>query len=334
MKRHSSTAAETIIDESLHQPVTDFIRCRGKRIRGSLIQLAFAMGGGSGDVPPTVVEAVECLHAGSLVIDDIQDDSSQRRDRPAMHRQIGIPLSINAGNWMYFHSLEMLSVDEDLEKVRCDMVAAMIHAAKVCHEGQALDLASRVDEVDPADWHAIVHSISDQKTGTLVGLAMKLGAIAAGANRNVVLALENLGTRIGIALQMRNDLGELIESAQPVARLDNGDSRQDDLRNARVTWPWAWLTREADAAVCQRLAASLGNADSHGLRIIAAEVLSPIKEVGNHELQSLIEQAIRIVSEQVIDAGLLGQLRKALSPIHAAAQKTTIQKAAVEGIAT
>ena len=44
----------------------------------------------------------EIIHAGSMIVDDIEDDSSERRGAPAVHRLHGLPLALNAGNWMYF----------------------------------------------------------------------------------------------------------------------------------------------------------------------------------------------------------------------------------------
>ena len=77
----------------------------GKRLRAILLEQAFAFAGGRGSAPAQIVDAVEMLHACSLVIDDFEDDSLIRRVQPALHRVIGPARAVNAGNWMYFRAL-------------------------------------------------------------------------------------------------------------------------------------------------------------------------------------------------------------------------------------
>lgn len=296
--------SDAMVAETLHRPVTQFMECRGKRIRGSLMQVAFAMAGGRGVLPPVIAESVECLHAGSLVIDDIQDASNRRRDSPTLHQQIGTPLAINAGNWMYFRAIDLLSSSSLPAAKRCQMTTAMISAAMVCHEGQAIDLGARVDRLSPDDWRDVAESISLRKTGVLVGLAMELGALAANAEATLTSALRTLGCQIGVALQMRNDLAELTD-------LD----RDDDLRNARVTWPWAWLAEQSSDATCRRLASGLEDSPQDRLQALASEIAVLVGPHGDRQIRRCIDQAIGVVGEQVVDGGLLGQLRGALEPI-------------------
>ncbi len=125
------------------------------------------MSGGVGQIAPEISGAIENLHAGSLIIDDIQDDSQTRRGQATMHRRIGMPLAINAGNWMYFGALECLSESSLPAEQRWLLLRAMVHAARRCHEGQAIDLHARVDSIPAANWHETTLSISTLKTGAL-----------------------------------------------------------------------------------------------------------------------------------------------------------------------
>jgi hypothetical protein len=65
---------------------------------------------------------VESLHAGSLIVDDIEDDSDLRRDAATLHRIYGVPVALNAGNWLYFWPQVLLSriplTDEAPERPR------------------------------------------------------------------------------------------------------------------------------------------------------------------------------------------------------------------------
>jgi geranylgeranyl pyrophosphate synthase len=212
----------------------------GKRIRKSVVDLVFAMAGGTGNVPACLGEAIEWLHAGSLVIDDIQDESPMRRGMPALHLQIGVPLALNAGNWMYFRALELAAAALDDPAQSAALVGRFIAVARQCHEGQAIDLAMRIDEVTPRQAQVTALAISRWKTGRLASLAAWCGAKAAAGDPQTLKAVAAFGCRMGICLQMKNDFDELCE-------LVDGSDRCDDLRNRRVTWPWAWAASELSA---------------------------------------------------------------------------------------
>lgn len=99
-----------------------------------------------------------------------------------------------------------------------------------------------VDAVEITPRQAIVTAlaISRWKTGRLASLAAWCGAKAAAGDPPTPQAIAALGCRVGICPQMKNDLDELC------ALLDGSD-RCDDLRNHRVTWPWAWAASELSA---------------------------------------------------------------------------------------
>lgn len=335
-----SQYVESILNDALHKPVVEFVSRQGKRIRYGLMQSAFTLCGGQGDLPSEVSESVEWLHAGSLIIDDIQDQSSARRGVRSMHCEIGVPLAINAGNWMYFKALESLSSSNLPSPIRQDLLAAMISAGGTCHEGQAIDLKSRVDQIPCVHWHATVERISQLKTGVLVRLATTMGAIAAGAPRTLVAAIGQFGMQTGVALQMRNDLDELAALAKPadgrkaqspVAR------RDDDLRNLRVIWPWAWAVdvREnsiANLAQVHDLLSVLSTAvsDKSGIsdsdiQRVASELLRTTAARGDRAIEELIECEIRLLGEHVVEHESLDALRKLLAPIlHAQAARRPI----------
>ena len=212
----------------------------GKRLRATLLEQAYAFAGGQCGAPALIVDAIELLHAGSLVIDDFEDDSVTRRGQPALHQVIGPARAVNAGNWMYFRALELAAGALDDPARSAALVGRFIAVARQCHEGQAIDLATRLDEVTPRQARISALVISRWKTGRLASLAAWCGAHAAAGDRQTLQAVAAFGCRIGICLQMKNDLDEICE-------LLDGSDRCDDLRNRRVTWPWAWAASELSA---------------------------------------------------------------------------------------
>jgi len=218
----------------------------GKRFRGTLLQRAYECAGGLGEAPAAIVEAVEMLHAGSLVIDDFEDDSATRRGQPALHRVVGSARAVNAGNWMYFRALELAGGVAASPARSAVLLRRFVEVARQCHEGQAIDLATRIDEVTPRQAQATALAISRWKTGRLVSLAAWCGAHAAGGDPPMLRAAAAFGCRVGICLQMKNDLDELRDFV-------HGADRCDDLRNRRVSWPWAWAAAEVPPGDFRRL---------------------------------------------------------------------------------
>ena len=109
------TALEDIIQTALLSPVEDLTSNHGKRIRGQLVHLSwrlvsegnpFSVNGSK--QCRTCAEVVELIHAGSLVVDDIEDGSRIRRGKPALHIRYGLPIALNAGNWLYFWPFELI----------------------------------------------------------------------------------------------------------------------------------------------------------------------------------------------------------------------------------
>lgn len=237
---HGSVSTE-LWQSALYRPLLDFTAHPGKELRSRITRLSYALSGGQGEAPPLVPLLCELLHAGSLIVDDIEDDSEQRRGRPALHRSHGVPLALNAGNFLYFVPLALLSQLPVSTRAQLEMHRAMARTLLDCHRGQALDLHVRADQLSPRELPEVVSKITELKTGRLLGMAASLGALAAEAEPERVAVLERFGSSLGTGLQMLDDLGGMTNDA----RADKG---LEDLRLGRATWIWAWLSeQESDA---------------------------------------------------------------------------------------
>jgi len=258
----------------------------GKRFRAALLQRAYEFAGGRGDAPASIIDAVEMLHAGSLVLDDFEDGSLTRRDQPALHQVVGPARAVNAGNWMYFRALELAGAAFEDPARSAAVLRRFIEVARQCHEGQAIDLSTRIDEVTPRQAHATALAISRWKTGRLVSLAAWCGAHAAAGDPQTLRAVAAFGCRVGICLQMKNDLDELVEFVE-------GAERCDDLRNRRVTWVWAWaadrLPAEEFAAVQRQLTGL--HPRSAALRSLARNLLEVTREPGAVAIHARLRRA-------------------------------------------
>ena len=178
---------------SLLDPVREFLQHAGKGFRRRLVVAGWRIAGGTGPVPPPLTRLIEQLHAGSLIVDDIEDDAQERRGKSALHKKYGVPRALNAGNFLYFWPLV------SLERVHLPPARELrIHRAYArtmvrCHAGQALDLAVRVWDLPQDDVKRAVSVATQLKTGSLSEMAMSVGALAAGGGPSRVRALGRAG---------------------------------------------------------------------------------------------------------------------------------------------
>jgi len=81
------------------------------------------------------------VHNGSLIVDDIEDQSELRREKPCVHKIYGVDVAINAGNMMYF--LPMLLIKNNNKystKVKNELYKIYIDEMVNIHMGQAWDI--------------------------------------------------------------------------------------------------------------------------------------------------------------------------------------------------
>ena len=242
----ASDLPRRLLVRSLFDPIRDFMQRPGKGFRRRLVIAGWRIAGGGGPVPPPLARFVEQLHAGSLIVDDIEDGALERRGARALHREYGVPTALNAGNFLYFWPLAGLG------RVRLPPARELgIHRAYArtmvrCHAGQALDLSVRVWDLPRSDVGRVVSVATRLKTGSLTDLAMSIGATAAGADPRSVRALGRAGGDLGVALQMLDDLSSVTNARR-------AHKAAEDLTYGRLTWAWAWAAEACSAGAYARL---------------------------------------------------------------------------------
>ncbi|CAN5899738.1 hypothetical protein BH11MYX2_BH11MYX2_26090 [soil metagenome] len=270
-------------EKALSGPAAEFLARPGKQLRAAFVRAGWSLAGGAHACPERLSLIVELLHAGSLIVDDVQDGSTERRGGPALHHLVGVPLAINVGSWMYFWALAEigeLGLAPHIE-LRIQRVAAA--TLMRCHQGQALDLSVKIADLEMAQIPGVVAATTRLKTASLCRLATEIGALAADVSSDRLAAIGAFGEAAGTALQMLDDLGSL------TSRREKG---REDLRGGRPTWPWAWLVAHrpfawARLAQLERVLASDDNAD-----VLADALAGEIGDVGRSEIRTFIANAV------------------------------------------
>jgi len=224
----------------------------GKRLRPYLLLLACESAGGRADGGLPAAAAVELLHNFSLIHDDIQDRSPQRRHRATVWSIWGEAQAINAGDVL--HAIASRSflrcAERGVSLGATHRALALFHES--CYrlvEGQYLDLTfeSRVD-VSPAEYLAMV----DGKTGALIAACVEIGAVLAGRDG---AAWRAVGRAFGRAFQIVDDV--LGVWGDPAVL---GKSVDDDIRSAKKSLP-VLLARESLSATDRTCLDTLYGAD-------------------------------------------------------------------------
>lgn len=268
-------------------PASDFLRRPGKRFRARLVELGWELAGAPGAPPSDLAHIVELIHAGSMIVDDIEDGSRRRRGQPALHVLHGLPLALNTGNLLYFLPLSLL------RSLRLGAAAELALHRRIArtmvraHCGQALDLGTSASQLPQAVLPRVVRASSELKTGSLMGLAAAIGAVAANAAPPCAYALTRFGEELGMALQMLDDIGNLRGAGE-------AEKRHEDLRLGRPTWVWAWLARDLGAAeftLLQRQASAVQCGDAAPAPL-AARLGRALGQRGTDEAQARLRAAL------------------------------------------
>ena len=292
-------------NQALGAPLRSVLSRPGKEFRARLLATSYDLARGDPPIPAEIPALLEILHAGSLVVDDIEDDSESRRGAPSLHVAYGTPVALNAGNWLYFWALAQVERLPVAESVQHAMLRRMSRAMLACHFGQALDLSIIVDQLTRLDVPLVVCASTRLKTGRLMQLAAEVGALAAGASDEVLAAVAEFGCQLGAGLQMLDDLGGLTSQR----RLHKGF---EDLRLGRLTWPWAWVAEtEPDVAYARlREQAREVRAGRAPAERLAARLREGLGELGRERVHEHLTGAFSELRSRVGTAEPLSVLRR------------------------
>jgi geranylgeranyl diphosphate synthase type II len=229
------------IETQFNEAVRYALFSGGKRLRPVLTLLGAELVGGKSDLilPPAV--AVEFIHTSSLIFDDLpcMDNSNERRGKTSLHEKFGEGLAVlvaigflNVSYGLVFvNHVEMpeRAMQAHAEIVECVGASGMVG-------GQSIDLAlaKSAGVIKHSDFET--ESIRNLKTSALMRLALRIGAILAGANYLELANLSRFAELLGDAYQLSDDLidfeedGELFETGKTFAINEGQDSARLKLK--------------------------------------------------------------------------------------------------------
>ena len=213
------------------------IHVGGKRLRPMLMEESYKMFGGKDKIIEPFMVAIEMIHTYSLVHDDLpaMDNDEYRRGQLSTHAKYGHAMGVLAGDGLLNYAFETALKSFDFTEDREEMVRVS-KALKVLSNkagiygmvgGQVVDVLS---ENQPIGMDTIKY-IHENKTAAMIESSLMIGAILAGAKENEVSLMEQVGSDVGLAFQIQDDILD-VTSTQEVL----GKPIGSDEKNGKTTY--------------------------------------------------------------------------------------------------
>ncbi len=263
----------------------------GKRFRPLVVLLAAHFGDSKaqGVVPSAV--AIELTHLSTLYHDDVMDEADLRRGAVSANSRWTNTIAILTGDFLFARASEITAdLGTDATRILAQTIAVLC-------EGQIRET------VGPGDGPPVEHylQVIAEKTGSLIATSGRLGALLSGAGPEVVAALTEYGSRIGVAFQLSDDMLDLTSES-----VDSGKTPGTDLREGISTLPVLYAVQEgfevpADLSDDAVLAATLAGLRIHPALERARQVLTEEAEAARGCLSGLPDVPARAALETLCD---------------------------------
>lgn len=205
--------------ENLYEPIRYILSLSGKRIRPQLVLMGadiFGLKDINAALPAST--AIEYFHNFSLIHDDIMDKAPLRRGKETVHQKWNDSVAILSGDAL------LVKAYQELAKCPAAAVPQLLVtfnkiALEVC-EGQQYDMDfEQRDDVTEEEYINMIRL----KTSVLLGGALELGAIIAGASSAECVKIYEFGVNLGIAFQLQDDILDAFGDPETFGKQVGGD---------------------------------------------------------------------------------------------------------------
>ena len=221
------------VSSDLSEVILYSVKAGGKRIRPLLLlELIQAFGLELAEAHYQVAAALEMIHTGSLIHDDLpaMDDDDYRRGRLTSHKKFGEDMAILAGDSLFLDPYGLLARAELPSQVKVDLISELSLAAGSFGmvAGQVLDMQGEGQAISLED----LKNIHANKTGKLLTYPFVAAGLIVQAQQSVQDKLRRIGELLGLAFQVRDDILDVTASFEEL-----GKTPQKDLAAAKSTYP-------------------------------------------------------------------------------------------------
>jgi geranylgeranyl diphosphate synthase, type II len=202
---------------NLYEPIRYFLRIGGKRMRPMLTLLGAELFGLHRENAIQAALAIEVFHNFTLVHDDIMDKAPLRRGMQTVHEKWDGNTAILAGDVMMIEAYQLLLQQEG--DLRAMLKVFNKTAIEVC-EGQQMDMDfEQQNNLTIPEYIEMIRL----KTSVLLGGALELAAIIAGATEEDRKQIYQFGVNVGLAFQIQDDILDVYADPEKFGKQVGGD---------------------------------------------------------------------------------------------------------------
>ncbi|MBP2321608.1 heptaprenyl diphosphate synthase [Kibdelosporangium banguiense] len=226
-------------DEFLTKSATHLIDAGGKRFRPMMVLLGAEFGpAGTENVLHAAVLS-ELVHVATLYHDDVMDEAPIRHGVVTANTRWNNTIAVLAGDYLLARAAELgADLGETALRLQVRTLGRLVR-------GQIAETVGPLPGVDPIG-HCL--RVMSDKSASLIAMAVRLGAMTAGADRAVVRALDTYGELIGMAFQISDDILDITATEAEL-----GKRPGTDLREGIVTLPVHYAI-EHDPRIAEKVA--------------------------------------------------------------------------------
>ncbi|MBR1593568.1 MAG: polyprenyl synthetase family protein [Alloprevotella sp.] len=192
-----------IIPEGLYEPIAYTLSAGGKRLRPTLLLMAYGLYRDDVETALPAAIAIETYHNHTLLHDDLMDNADVRRGRPTVHRRWDANTAVLSGDEMLIMAFRHMLRQPVKDAARkAGLLALFADTMQEICEGQQFDMNfEQREDVTEAEYVEMIRL----KTSVLLACALKAGAIIAGAPARDADLLYQFGEKVGLAFQLQDD---------------------------------------------------------------------------------------------------------------------------------
>jgi octaprenyl-diphosphate synthase len=238
----------------------------GKRIRPMVLLTAYkALNGENIEKTIQLAAALELIHTGTLIHDDINDRSELRRGNPTAYKKFGTTDALLTGDYFFIKSLDIV---RNYDK---EIIDTIIDACIIMAEGEVVQSMRKTDiNLTEEEYLNIV----EKKTASPISASATTGGILAGGTAHQIRCLGDYGLNLGIGFQITDDVLDVIGIETRTGKVIG-----NDLREGKITILSIHTIKHAATSHKEKLKETLAKKDNTTEEIL--EAIDIIKDAGS-----------------------------------------------------